>query len=145
MAAGDVKTYSGDEFSFVFGNQPASGLAREEFFSYEDNTDAFTDEAGADQEVARAKTNDPRKLVKLTVLQTSAYNDILSGIHEIDKSTPGGAGISSLFVRDRSGRTQYQAEKAWILKCENVTFGTGIKMRVWHFRVIKPRVLVGGN
>jgi hypothetical protein len=112
--------------------------------------DDWLDEAGADGEVAVMSNADERGTVTLTLMQSSASNDILSGLAAVNK---GGtiAGLSvgkgSLQVKDQSptGRMICSSETAWVMKPADVTLGNEIQTRVWKIRCAKLNMFVGGN
>jgi hypothetical protein len=96
-----VTTYSADEVTLsLFGRQIDSGYADGEFVSVEKDADDFTDKAGSDGEVARAKTNDKRATWKVKLLQTSLGNNILSAQRTLDLGSQNGAGVGVAELRD---------------------------------------------
>lgn len=146
MTTSALKTYSADEVSLsLAGYQIDSGFADGEFVSVEPAADDFTDKAGADGEVARAKTNDRRATAKVKVLQTSQANDLLSQLRTLDINAPNGAGVGVFLLRDRSGGLLVRAEKAWIQKPPTVSRGREIAEYEWTLRLAKAELNILGN
>src|SRR5947209_4167245 len=97
--------------------------------------DDFKDLAGADGEVAVMQNADERGTVKITLLQTSASNDILSALAAVNKGgTIAGLtlGKGSLQCKDLQGRMVCSSETAWVKKPADVTLGDEILTRVWE-------------
>lgn len=105
----------------------------------------FTKVIGADGEVARSKTNDQTCQVKLTLLQTSASNDILSATHTLDATSPFGGGVGNLLIKDLLGTTLVACAQAWIMKYADVAFAKEVGTREWTIDCGTTATLIGGN
>ncbi len=141
-----LKIYDPDEITIVMGPVLiTSGLADGEFVRVEQESDTFADVVGTDGEVARSKTNDRRATITFMLMQTSDFNDQLSALSALDKSTSGGAGVVPLFIRDRQGRAIYAAENAWIQKDPDVSFDREATAREWTIRTDNLVRFDGGN
>ena len=138
-----LKTYSADQVTILIGVHIASGLADGTFIQIEEIGDGVSSVAGADGEVARSMSTDPRKKVTLTVLQTSDTNDYLSGLYHLDKTTKNAT--VPITVKDLRGRTMFAASTAWITKMANVEFGKEVGSREWTFETANGKLFVGGN
>lgn len=145
MSAGDVRVYDADQCVMIFGDVEIDGWAADDFFAIEGEADAFTDEVGVDGEITRSKTNDNRATVTVSTMQSSASNAKLSAIHNRDKNTPGGAGITNFRFKDMGGETEISAAQAWIMKAPDSTFGRGPNERNWRIRLAKAERTDGGN
>lgn len=125
MATERVTAYSADEQDLsIAGLQIDSGFAEGEFVTIEMEGDDFTDKAGADGEVVRAKSNDRRATIKVKLLQGSLGNTLLSQLRQTDINAPNGAGVGVFQLIDRSSgvRVAY-AQKSWISKPPAVSRG----------------------
>jgi hypothetical protein len=110
--------------------------------------DDFKDECGADGEVVMLQNADERGTVKITLLQSSASNDILSGLAAVNKGatiTGVTIGKGSLQCKDLNGRMVCSSETAWVKKPADVTLGDEIQNRVWEIRCASLQMFVGGN
>jgi hypothetical protein len=145
MAAGDVKTYSGDQITVAFGPILPTGLGPDEFVTIEQNEDTFTDEQGIDGEVVRSNNLDYRATIVITLMQTSATNDLFSALHNTDRKSKNGAGIATIYIRDRQGRSLHTGAKAWISKTPQRAYARKAGTRVWTIRVAKLESFDGGN
>lgn len=141
-----TKAYSGSDVSvYVNGILIRGGLADGEFLRIEQDTDDFTDVVGTDGEVTRSKSNDRRATATLILMQSSDDNDLLSQLSNLDRNSPGGAGVGSFQVRDQSGRARYNAAACWISKPPSVSFGREAAPREWTIRIAKLERVDGGN
>jgi hypothetical protein len=138
-----MKTFSPADVVVNFHGFELSGYADGTFVSAKMDNDAFSDVAGADGEVARAASADERGEIVVTVLQTSASNDMLAAEHA--KDTLGKTNTGPVFVKDLYGTTKIQGAEAWIKKVADVTLGKDLEAREWTIRVAHMRMNVGGN
>lgn len=140
-----LKVYDPDQITVSFGGRLMSGYADGEFVRIEQDTDDFSDVAGTDGTVSRSRSNDRRATITFILMQTSESNAILSALSELDRVTPGGAGVGALQVRDRNGSTLYQADEAWISKPPSVSFDREVTSREWTLRCASLKRRDGGN
>lgn len=138
-----VKTYSADQVTVLIGAHIASGFADGTFVQIEENGDGVTSVAGADGEVARSMSTDPRKKVTVTLLQTSGTNDVLSTLYEADKISKNGT--FPITIKDLRGTTMFGASTAWVVKKSNVSFGKQVESREWTIEAADGAFFVGGN
>lgn len=131
-----TKVYDADAVEIIVAGFPIdSGFADGEFLRIEQESDDFTDVAGTDGEVARSKTNDRRATATIILMQTSAGNQVLSALSNLDRLTPNGAGIAPFLVRDGNGDTLYEAASAWVMRPPNVSFDRAATNREWQIRL----------
>jgi hypothetical protein len=145
MSAGELRVYDPDQVHVSMNGIPLSGFADGEFVTVETESATFEDVAGTDGEVTRSKTNDGRATVTVKLMQSSPSNDLLSVLHNLDKSTPGGVGVGPLFIRDAQGTTLVWAEKAWIQKVPDGSWDRTAKERSWVIRCANLISHHGGN
>lgn len=123
--------YDFDQVSVIFGPVVLEGFQDGEGVTIEPGAETFTMVVGADGHVARSKTLNKTATVTIKLLQTSACNDLLSALHNLDRDTPNGAGVVPLTIRDRNGRSLYFAPQAWISDAPDVTFDREATAREW--------------
>src|SRR5262245_42783662 len=141
-----AKVYNADEITLtIAGALIESGYADGEFLRVEQETDDFIDVCGTDGEVAVSKTNDRRATITVILLQTSDANDVLSALSNLARNSPGLAGAGPLYIRDRNGRTVYQAASCWIAKPPDAAFDRSATSREWKVRVDRLVRVDGGN
>ena len=140
-----MHTYSADEVIITFGPIILSGLADGTFVTVEQNEDSFTLMVGSDGDACRAKSNNRSSRVTATLLQSSAVNDLLSAMHNVDINSPNGDGINPILVKDNTGRTLHTAEKAWIVKPPASSFARETENREWVFESDNMVHNIGGN
>ena len=138
-----MPTYSPKKVVLSVAGQAISGYADGTFLSVERNTDAFSHTSGADGEIARMASADNSGTITLTLLQTSASNDLLSSLHEADRISN-----NAKFVvggEDKNGTTVFSGLEAWIPKLATVEEGNEISNREWRIVVSNLNIFVGGN
>ena len=138
-----LHTYSPADHVVNFQGFELSGFADGTFIDAAMDSPGVTDVAGADGEVARAASADERGKVVLTLLQTSASNDVLTARHALDKLTK--LGVGPIFVKDLRGTTTVQGAEAWIEKYADISLSKEVQGREWTFRVAHMQPIVGGN
>lgn len=131
--------------SISFGGIPITGFTDGEFMSIAPEADLFTDRMGADGEGARARSNDTRATLTLTLLASSATNDLLSARFREGVRGENGADVGAFSYRDNSGRTVCSATSAWINRIPDVTRGVEVGEVVWTIRLHGYSADIGGN
>jgi hypothetical protein len=140
-----VRNYDPKSVVAVFAGIPISGYAKGTFINISFNEDAFNLTVGADGEGCRAKTNNESAVIEFTLMQSSSVNDLLSAIHNLDKTSPGGDGIGPFLLKDLFGTTIIAAEKAWIRKMADAGYANEPTDRVWTVETDFAVVNLGGN
>ncbi len=145
MASPGFKNHNGKNVSVTFAGLIIAGFGEDEFVSVVMESDAFEDVVGADGEVVRIFNADARATIMIILMHTSDSNDQLSSLHNLDISTPNGAGVGAIFIRDNNGRAVFRAEKCWIAKQPDVSLGKKATMREWKLRAAELKAFHGGN
>lgn len=141
-----AKTYDPNEVSLIVGAIPISGYADGSFIECSKESPDFNDVVGADGEVARSKSNDPRWTLTITLLQTSQSNAVLSALRASDLLAGNGAGVVPVLIKDNQGTTLMAFANAWIMNPPDVTFDREATERAWELRCIEAApVVIGGN
>lgn len=141
-----AKIYTSDQVNYSIGGVMApTGRDPDEFIKVEPMAEAFTEVVGADGEVSRARSNDRRAKVTITLWQTGEANGFLSALHNADLNAPNGAGVGAFLLEDLSGFTVVAGDACWIKKFPEVSYGSEIKKRVWEITVANAIWFVGGN
>lgn len=138
-----MRTYSPKKVQVIVGSHICTGYAKGSFVVVEKKEDDFTTEVGSDGEGARTQSADESGSVTITLMQTSASNDVLSELRDADKIS--GAAVFPLMIKDGSGRTIVIAAEAWIRKVPNSDFADQKTDRAW---IIDSAILIhklGGN
>lgn len=138
--------YDFDQVSCVMAGLPIEGgYAEDSGIEIEPMSPDFNTVVGADGDVTRSKTNDRRATVRITLMQTSESNALLSTLNNIDKNAPNGAGVGPMLIKDNQGTSLYAGEKSWIAKPPTVAFTKKGEARVWEFEVAHLNRFDGGN
>lgn len=110
------------------------GLAEGTFVEAQRDEDAFTKKTGSTGDVARVKNRNRGGSVKITLMQTSPTNAQLSAYHKKGEKLPLiSSDVGQLQIKDLLGNTLVHADKAWIKKVSNVSYGKDLSGREWTF------------
>ena len=141
-----LKIYSASEVSLIFALIPIDGgRGEDEFVQIAKAGETFTYKAGVDGEGTRSESKENYFTVKVTLMQTSSGNAILSSIHAGDTTIPGGAGVAPILIRDKQGKSLFAASQAWIMKWPDLKYGKEVGQVEWEFGVHQPSMFIGGN
>jgi hypothetical protein len=144
MAEQDFASFDPKEYTLAVGGQPVDGYMPGTGIEW--LADAFNDVSGMTGLVSRGRMHDRRATLTITLQHTSQWNVILSGLHNADIAARNGAGIVSMFLRDKQGFTVVEAARCWVVKFPNVQVATEVTPRAWVLRLAKANaVSVGGN
>lgn len=138
-----MKTYSPKAVQVIYGNRILTGFMDGTFIEADKTSDDWAEHIGADGEGARVQSADESGTVTLTLMQTSASNDYLSGCRNADRASS--LGTKSLVVKDGSGRSLIFAAEAWIKKVAKSELSNDKGSRQWVFVSTNMEHFVGGN
>jgi len=130
--ANQTRTYNPKATKISYLGVPIEdGLNDGDFVSVEQQSPAFESVAGADGTVSRARSNDDRVSITLTLLQNSAANFFLNSQFLLDTESDNGAGVGPFYMKDMiTGDTILVAE-SWIANRGPVTRGKGTATQEW--------------
>ena len=136
-------TFDPSQVLISFHNQQITGYADGTFVTFSRNSPSFTMVVGADGEVTWVASADKSGTIKVTLLQTSAGNDILSSELKIDELTR--QNIQPVFVQDLFGRTLCMGAQSRLEKPAEVQLGKDAVGHEWTIQVADMDIFVGGN
>lgn len=131
------------QVTFTFMGVLIKGYADGVFIEVTRDEDSYTKVVGAAGDGARIKTNNKAGKVKLTLLQTSLSNDVLSGAQQLDELS--GTGHGALAIKDLNGASLVFCAEAWLMKPVDVKYGKDHQAREWTFDTLEMQVFAGGN
>jgi len=138
-----VKSYDAGSVLVILNGVIVEGIADGTFLTAARDNPAFTKGTGSGGEGWRAKSNDRSGTVTLTLLQTSATNDLFSALMALDEQT--GNGVGALLIKDNSGLTLISAESAWLEKPADAEFAREVSNREWTIGTNDLNMHNGGN
>lgn len=138
-----MKEFSPANTLLVVGGFPITGFMEGTFITVERETDTFSDHCGADGEVNRVRSSDKRATMTVTIKQTSASNDVLSGLQVADEMS--GGGVVPVLMKDGDGRLLASGAEAWIVAPPSVAMADSTQGREWRIRIANLLMHVGGN
>ena len=125
-----ARTYFSKKVTVTAGYHIVTGFAEDSFVSIEETGDGVQSVAGADGEVARSISADPRCTVKISLLQTSASNDYFMRRYKMDKTA--GNGSFPLLIKDLTGGQIFSADEAWVVKKPPFSRGKAVGNCEWE-------------
>lgn len=120
-------------------------LGPDDFLKLTQTDKAFKLRSGIGGGKTRSQTKKPSYTLVIKVRQTDPVNSSLSFLHNLDKKTPGGAGIVPLYVKDRLGNCAVVETEAFIDGDPEVTVGAEEGDLEWTVILPSPDVFVGGH
>lgn len=127
----------------LVGGVRMQGFADGEGFTLELDDDLYSKTTGADGDVARARRHGRAGNAKITLMQSSPSNDILTGFAVADILN--NAGVVPLMVKDLLGTTAIFAAYAWVKKPPAVALGKEVTNREWMLDIANVELFIGGN
>lgn len=144
-----MQTYSLAAVAAILGGVPATGFGKDDAITITPIGDTFTLEEGVDGGAIRCYTASKTADIKLTLLQSSPYNDYLSSLYNADvissDLTQGGAGVVPFLLNDLNGTTLVKAGAAFICKPPEVRRTKESSDVVWMLKAAECRWVVGGQ
>lgn len=139
-------TWDASQFNVILGVLPVTGLSDGDSVVARRNETLYNSRAGMKGSVARARNTDKRGQIELHILQTSAANDAISAMTNLDSLTVDGKAVFPITLVDLSGRTVISAGQAWLMQIGDVTFSTNqVAERVYTFECADLKMQLGGN
>lgn len=140
-------TWDASQLNVILGVLPVSGLSDgDSVIARRVTPEMYNSRAGMKGAVARARVTDKRGQVELHILQTSAANDAISAMANLDSLTMDGKAVFPITIADLSGRTVISAGQAWLMSVGDITFSTGaVAERVYIFESADLKYQLGGN
>jgi hypothetical protein len=127
----------------IGGFHMISGVVADTFINITKDVSPFEVQGAMDGSIARLYKHDEGYKVEITLAQSSASNNILSGLYNIDTATR--MGKFPLFITDGRGSSKFFALTAWIDRLPSVAFGSELQPRTWIFQCTDATLTVGGN
>jgi len=125
-----MDTYDPKKVVVIYNGSTIEGFMEGTFVNIVRDSETSVIVSGADGKTARAKTNDKRGTVTLTLLQTSKSNKVFSSVIARDEN--GEDAKFPLFIKNTNGDDLYQDKEAIVERPAASTFTKGgIEGREW--------------
>lgn len=139
-----INTYSpSDVIVSIAGMHTVVGYVEGTFIKIMKTARPFEKTRAMNGEISRIFTTDDTFRVELTLMQSSASNNVLSMLYSIDAATR--VGKFPLFIKDTRGQTSFLSATTWVEQLPDVSFGGGLETRTWIFGCADASLMVGGN
>lgn len=110
-----------------------SGFGKDSVITIEPNADHRSSTTGADGYTVSSKLNDESAVVTVTLLETTAAHRSLLALYNLDRTSPGGAGIGAFEMRDLINGDVDSSHKAWIMRRPDRKVGPEAAEYEWKF------------
>lgn len=138
------KQYNPEDVALSINGVTAAGFADGTFITLSYDDPRFTGVTGADGEHSIAKTASRVGTLTLTLAQTSATNDYLSGLLQAHMRGLT-KGVGAFLLKDISGTTVAAGTGCYIENTPEVSFAKEVGTREWVIKVARLELFVGGN
>lgn len=136
-----VQTYNPKDVILTIGGYQLTGW---QSITISRTVKGFTVIRGIRGKNTRVKNVDTSATLTISLLQTSQGNDVLSSIHGLDLEE--GTARISLMLKDRSGRSVFSSNEAYITGYPTAPFSGQFEYRNWEFFAqTTDTYTVGGN
>lgn len=95
--------------------------------------------------LTRIKNSDKSATITLPLISTSPSNDVLSAIANYDEANDNNDGMFSITIADKSGRSVYHSDQAFVGVPATQEFGVAESTREWAVMAGNLDSVVGGN
>ena len=144
--SGDLKVYDAGQVGLsMFDTIIDSGFGEGVFIEVEYMTKQYSSKVGADGEVTRVRSLDRRGKAKVTLMQTSLGNNVLSGMLNAGLLDPNGNDVGTFQVRDRSGTSLAHADKMWVTGFPAFKRGAEAETVEWELEMADLDMAIEGN
>lgn len=125
-----MKTYNSKKVTISCGYHIVTGYAEDSFVTISETGDGVTSVAGADGEVARSVSPDPRKTIKIALMQNSDSNAFFRKQYNKDKTD--GSGTFPILIKDLTDNSLFSGDTAWVNKCPDWSRGKAVGTQEWE-------------
>ncbi|AHJ65960.1 Phage-related protein [Granulibacter bethesdensis] len=139
IMAGNVYNYSPSNVYVVIGGVAISGFSSDKFITVDEQSAGFDSSVGADGEVMRSFSVDPRVKITLTLLQSSPSNEHLDALYTADRLSNGSIPVPIL-IEDLGGGLLFSAGTCWINGRAGHERSAKGSTRVWSITAVSPQL-----
>lgn len=137
-----VATFSLQNCSILFG-APLDGFGEGDAIAIEPMGDRWVSTVGTSGDRLRVDTGEKGYTVKVSLLQSSASNAILSATFIADTETPGGILLPFTF-KDPNSNDVFFSPKAYIVAMPSIARSNAGKSHVWTIHALEGIAFFGG-
>jgi hypothetical protein len=138
-----VKTYDPGQIVIAVGAAIASGFSEDSVVEVARDEQSFTKHVGADGEATRSRNRNKGGTIKIKLMRTSSFNDVLAAKLAQDEAT--GTGVFPVTVKDLNGTTLHFSDAAWVQKPADDSFEAEVNDREWVLDCGDLEMFPGGS
>jgi hypothetical protein len=140
-----LKFWDPDQFDLIVGPFVVSGYAEGSGVEFEEDGARFVLVKGSDGLMTRSKVLAKLASFVVHIQNTSASNDVLSGLHQTDINAPGGAGVIPVALRDKNGATAIAAPQGWVEGFPKLTLADKAQDTPWKIVIVDYVAFLSGT
>lgn len=142
--ARSIALYSPKDVIVLLGGfYQVDGYSADTFINIRKDVKPFDAMKSMDGEQARIYRKDEGYTVEITLAQSSATNNILSALYNVDVATQ--MGKFPLLIKDLKGSTTFFAGTAWVEDIPDAQFSQELTTRTWVIGTSEAGLNIGGN
>tara|TARA_R110000744_G_C19371770_1_gene563159 strand:+ start:30824 stop:31327 length:504 start_codon:yes stop_codon:yes gene_type:complete len=140
----DLLTYSPEDITILIaGLFPLEGYTDGTFVNITKDIPPYTSSTAADGTLSRVHRVSSSYTIRITLMNTSPSNDILTKLWQIDELTE--TGKFPLIVKDQLGSSLLFSATSWVEQVPSMYFANRITDREWVIRCSQAAINIGGN
>jgi len=126
--------YSSREVVVIVGSVTIDERGIDEFCVIEKAEDDYSTVVGADGHVVFSPTNNDLATMRVTIMQTSKSNKLLSEMRKADRASANGT-FFAVTVRDRLGNDLHSGSQSKIIRAPDPRYAKNPGENVWVFAI----------
>ncbi len=138
----NMKTIDPSKGKLIIGGIPISGFG-DNMIEIEYDEDSYTIKNGTDGHTTRIKNLNSNGKATITLMQSSASNDVLNLMANKDRVD--NTGVIAFLFTDLSGRTIAAAPQCYVAKKPKWGMGKDMKENSWVLQLVNLQLDIGGN
>ena len=140
-----MQFFDPDQVDVIVSGVPISGFGPDSMIKFKEDDKRFKLVKGVKGDITRSKILPKVGTLTIITMSSSKSNDVLSLLHQTDMSTPGGAGVVAVLIRDRNGTSLLAAPIAFVDGMPEISFGGEAHPVEWELKLVDFKNYLGGT
>lgn len=135
------KSWDANQLSVVFGVSPIFGFAPDTALTIEVGDVTYKHTRDLHGNITRSRINDNSAKIKLTLMQSSSSNDVLSTFQVLDKQSD--AGMFPIYIKDANSTTLFRSDEGYVIGTPETSMGEEQKTITWEILATSYTYFIG--
>lgn len=140
MSQFEINTYSPDSVDLIIAGYKVFGWDN---ITLQRTKQGFTPYEGIRNKSSRTRNTTTSATLSLSIIQSCPVNDVLSKVHDLDLQY--GTGRLVITLKDKSGRSLFSTNDAFITGYPAAAYTSELEYRVWNIYCGTTTWILGGN